>query len=291
MSVQKINIKNSIKIPIKKMEKSSTKKTIIYLLVIIGIFMLLNLIMLAIKPNYPINNAQDIKQTPETAEKDKIPEISYTPNTFIATENETTVEMKLPAIDINNTGVATTLKVTARPRGTGRTLVDIEGLLFWADTQQSIRVAKQVAANITGIDVDKFDLTYSIKAQASLIGGPSAGGALTIATIAALQGIPPASNVMMTGAINHDGTIGPVSEILEKAKAAKKAGAIVFLVPLLQSRDIIYETTEHCETYGGAEFCTQETRPIRVDVSKEVGIEIIEISTIQEAMDYFFNNK
>jgi len=163
--------------------------------------------------------------------------------------------MKLPAVDINNSGVVTTLRVTAKP-GTGKTLVDIEGLLFWADTQQSIRVARQVAANITGVDINKYDLIYSIKAQASLIGGPSAGSALTIATIAALEGKKPSEAVMMTGTINHDGTIGPVSEILEKAKAAKQAGASMLLVPLLQSKDIIYEqqsTAKTMETQNSAQ--------------------------------------
>lgn len=258
----------------------SSRNILVYLLVIIGIFILLNLIMLALQASNPI-------EKPLEKEKEKPKEISYEPSIFITTGNETVVEMKLPAVDVNKTGVVTTLKIAAKP-GTGRTLVDIEGLLFWADTQQSIRVARQVAADITKIDIEKIDLTYTIKAEASLIGGPSAGSALAIATIAALQGKKPADNVMMTGTINHDGTIGPVSEILEKAKAAKQGGATLFLVPLLQSRDVVYETTEHCEQYGSTEFCTQETKPRKVDVGKEAGIEIIEVSSVQEAMEYYF---
>ena len=215
---------------------------------------------------------------------------SYTPNTFTVLGNETTVELKLPAVDTNKSGVTTKLTVTAKP-GTGKTLVDIEGLLFWADTQQSIRTARQVAAGITKVDVNKVDLTYDIKAQASVIGGPSAGSALTIATIAALKGEKPADIVMMTGTINHDGTIGPVSEILEKAKAAKKAGATIFLVPLNEGNDIIYDTAEHCEQYSGTEFCTQETKPRRVDVGKEAGIQIVEVESIGDAMSYFFKNR
>ena len=92
----------------------------------------------------------------------------------------------------------------------------------------------------------------------------------------------------MTGTINHDGSIGPVSEILEKAKAAKRTGATIFLVPLQEGKEVVYETTEHCEKYGGTEFCTQETVPRRVDINKESGIEIIEVSSIDEAMKYYF---
>ncbi len=269
-------------------EKRGTKTILIYLLVIIGIFILLNLIMLALQ----FSQRQSLKNTIEekqivTEKKDE--KISYEPLIFVANGTETTVEMKLPAVDTNKSGVVTTLKVTAKP-GTGRTLVDIEGLLFWADTQQSIRTARQVAADIAKIDVNTVDLIYTIKAQASLIGGPSAGAALTIATIAALQEKEPAGSIMMTGAINHDGTIGPVSEILEKAKAAKQAGATLFLVPLLQGKEVVYETIEHCEKYGGVDFCTQETQPKRVDVNKEAGIEIKEVENIQEAMSYFFKS-
>ncbi len=267
-------------------EKGKTKTILVYLLVIIGIFILLNLLMLALQFSQKQSSKSAIEEKQAGTER-KEEKISYEPVLFIANGTETTVEMKLPAVDTNKSGVVTTLKVTAKP-GTGRTLVDIEGLLFWADTQQSIRTARQVAANITKIDINAVDLIYTIKAQASLIGGPSAGAALTIATIAALQGKKPEGDIMMSGAINHDGTIGPVSEILEKAKAAKESGATLFLVPLLQGKEVVYETVEHCEKYGGVEFCTQETQPKRVDVTKEAGIEIKEVENIQDAMSYFF---
>lgn len=267
----------------------SSKNILVYLLVIIALFILLNLIMLALQTASPIQQ-KTASEEPNKRAEEELKKVSYTPSLFHATGNETIIEMRLPAVDVNKTGVVTTLRVEAKP-GTGRTLVDIEGLLFWADTQQSIRVARLVAADTTKIDINSVDLTYTIKAEASLIGGPSAGSALAIATIAALQGKKPADNVMMTGTINHDGTIGPVSEILEKAKAAKEAGATLFIVPLLQSRDVIYETTEHCERYGNTEFCTQETKPKKVDVGKEAGIEIIEVASIQEAMEYYFKNQ
>ncbi len=208
-------------------------------------------------------------------------------NGFVSLEDSTRVEMYLPAVDSEGQGVNTLLTVEASP-GTGRTLTDIDNLLFWADTQHSMRVARRVAENITGKKVEDYDIVYTIEANASLIGGPSAGAALTIATIAALQNKKLRDNVMITGGINHDGSISPVSAILEKAKAAKGAGAGIFLVPLLQSRDVIYEESEHCEVFGYSEICTTETRPKKIDVQQEAGITVREVETIQDTMEYFF---
>lgn len=203
------------------------------------------------------------------------------------TEN-TSVIMYLPAVDSNNTGYLTTLRVEAKP-GTGRTLVDIDGLLFWEDTQQSIRKAKAVAEEISGIDANTVDLIYTIRANASLVGGESAGAALTIATIAALENKKLKENIIITGTINHDGTIGPVQAILPKAEAAKEFGATLFLVPLLQSRDVAYDTVKNCDPIGDSEICTTEQIPKKVNISEETGIEVKEVENIQAAMVYFFD--
>jgi len=207
--------------------------------------------------------------------------------TFFSSEGSTRISMYLPAVDAEGKGVNTLLIVEATS-GTGRTLTDIDNLLFWADTQHSIRIARRVAENITGRKEKDYNLVYTIEANASVIGGPSAGSALTIATIAALESRELKEGVLITGSVNHDGSIGPVSAIFEKAKAAKDGGASLFLVPLLQSRDVIYETTEHCEIFGESQICTTETRPRKIEVEEEAGIEVIEISSVQEAMDYFF---
>lgn len=207
---------------------------------------------------------------------------------FFSLNGSTRIKMYLPAVDAEGNGTTTVLTVEAT-LGTGRTLTDIDNLLFWADTQHSIRIARRVAENITGKKMGDYDIVYTIEApNATLIGGPSAGAALAIATIAALESRPLREDVMITGGINHDGTVSPVSAILEKAQAAKKAGATLFLVPLLQSRDVIYEESEHCETFGNSEICTTETRPRQVDVEKEAGLQIKEVETISNAMNYFF---
>lgn len=218
-------------------------------------------------------------------EKAKIIEKEKTPG-FFSRENSTLIKMKLPAVSYDGKGISSLLIVEAT-KGSGKTLVDIDNLLFWADTQQSIRMARYVAGNLSKNEINDYDLVYRVEANASLIGGPSAGAAISIATIFALNNESLKDNVMITGTINHDGTIGPVSDILEKAKAAKNSGADLFLVPLLNSADVVYESREHCQQFGGNEVCVNETVPRKVNIEQETGIKIVEVESVREALGYF----
>ncbi len=194
--------------------------------------------------------------------------------------------IKVPAIDNEGNGVSTELIVMAE-QGSGRTLVDIDNLLFWVDTQNSIRMAKLVSEEVTGLDLNQYDLTFSIGANASLIGGESAGAALALASIIALKDLEVKDNVMITGTTNHDGSIGPVGGILNKANAAKEVGTTLFLVPLLQSREVVYESIEHCENFGLMEWCTTEKIPRKIDIAAEAELEVVEVGSISEALEYF----
>ncbi len=191
----------------------------------------------------------------------------------------------IPAIDTDENGITTTMHVQVFP-GSGRVLTNIDKLLFWVDTQNSIRRATQVAENITGINISKYDIIYTIQANASVIGGPSAGAAITIATIAALQNRTVNNSVMITGSVNHDGTIGPVGAVTEKAVVSKEAGAVLFLVPLTQATEVTYKTREYCEKIGWVDFCTTETYPVKVDIEKDAGIRVKEVMDVEDAMKY-----
>lgn len=265
--------KSRRKIKIRNLQFQDTKLTYRFIIVTILIIFIILFFLSSL-----LNLAWE--EPAESREKEKI-------EAFFSFEDSTKVSMYLPAVDAEGNGVNTVLIVEASP-GSGRTLTDIDNLLFWADTQHSIRTARRVAENITGRKEQQYDIVYSIEANASLIGGPSAGAALAIATIAVLEGKKPREEVMITGSINHDGSIGPVSGIFEKAKAAKDIGAELFVVPLLQSRDIAYETTGHCEVFGNTQICTTETKLRKIDVQEEVNIEVQEAASVQEAMEYFF---
>jgi len=195
-------------------------------------------------------------------------------------------EINLPAVDQNGDGVVTPLVVEVKP-GDGKILTNIEKLLFWVDTQQSIQIAKQVAENVTKLDVDKYDLIYTVKSEAVLVGGPSAGASLTVATIAALENKEVKSDIMMTGTINPDGTVGTVAGILEKAEAAKDIGAKVFLVPKGQGTQTYLKPEETCVRRGGFIFCTTKYEEVTINIGENVGISVIEVEDINDVLKYF----
>jgi len=198
------------------------------------------------------------------------------------------VTTRLPAIDQSGYGVAALLTVETRPGG-GRILSNIDRLLFWVDTQQSIQTAREVAQNYTGISSSAVDLIYTINAfNASVVGGPSAGAAIAVATIAALEGRPLRQDVMITGTINPDGSIGQVGSVTEKAIAAKQGGASLFLVPPGQSLETSVKAIKSCDQRGSTTFCETNYRETSVNVGEKAGIIVMEIANISEALGYFF---
>lgn len=194
--------------------------------------------------------------------------------------------IRVPAVDNEGNGVVTLLTVDSNA-GEGRTLVNIDQLLFWVDTQYSIQTAKLVAENYTNVDLSEIDLVYSIDTEAYLIEGPSAGAALTVATIAAIYNKTLNSSVMITGIINPDGSIGPVGGILAKANAAKDIGASLFIVATGQATQTYYRQERTCEKIGPITYCTTEYVPETIDIGEQAGIAMEEVPNIGEALKYF----
>jgi len=194
--------------------------------------------------------------------------------------------IKVPAVDKEGNGVIATISVEARP-GIGRTLVDINQIFFWVDTQDSMRIAKKVAENVTGVDLSNYDIIYSVQANASAIEGPSAGAAMGIATILEIENKTFRNDVSITGTLDENGNIGQVSGIVAKAQATKNAEMDLFLVPSGQKSYTTFTEEKKCETYVFTTICRTEMKPRSVDVEKDVGIEVKEVSNIREALKYF----
>lgn len=193
----------------------------------------------------------------------------------------------LPAVDDNGNGVVTPLEVQVKA-GTGDVLTNIDKLLFWVDTQYSIQTAKAVAESYTGLNASKFDLVYTIEGgNATIIGGPSAGAALTIATIAALENKSLKPNIMITGTIEPDGTIGAVGGVLEKAQAAKQMGATTFLVPTGESNLTYLQPKQTCSQINGFTYCETRYSEVSLNIAQQSGIKIVEVSNINQAVQYF----
>jgi uncharacterized protein len=261
------------------MEKTNNK-SILYLIIIIAL--LIGVIM-GLGINYKIN-PEDYR----TVISKNVNVIQYTP-TNLGNANLALSSIKVPAVDNNGNGVITGLVVEAVP-GTGKTLVDINSILFISDTQSSIRTAKEVAAKYTGKDLSKYDIIYHLDANATVISGPSAGAAITIATISALENQKIKDNVMITGGIDKNGDITEVGGIVDKAKASKYSGAELFLVPLTQSEETVYQDKESCRTKGLTEVCNIVQVPVVMNVQQEANISVKEVSNITEAYAYFVNN-
>lgn len=204
---------------------------------------------------------------------------------ILALPNSTAAWLYVPAVDQDGNGVISTVAVQAVP-GSGRTLANIEDILFWVDTQRSIQLARAVAENITGKNLSRYDLIYTIEADAQLIEGPSAGAALTIATVAAVQARSLDRSVLITGTIEPDGSIGRVGGILEKAAAAAQANATLLLVPLGDGTvDGNARRVRECAQQGVRYVCS--VRYVAEQVPIDADITVREVASVEEALEYF----
>jgi predicted S18 family serine protease len=213
-------------------------------------------------------------------------EFAFEPEQIVYINDTSITTIRVPAVDKNGNGVMATLSVDAKP-GMGRTLVDINQILFWVDTQDSIRTAKIVAQNVTGIDLSNYDIIYSIQANASAIEGPSAGAGMAIATILELENRTIDEDVTITGTLNENGDIGKVSGVVAKAEATEAAGMNLLVVPTGQKTYTVYTEEKNCEDYLITKICRSVTKPEDVDVEEKVDIRVEEAGNIQEALKYF----
>jgi len=166
--------------------------------------------------------------------------------------------------------------------GTGHVFVDTNPYTQ-VDLQGSARLAAMVASDVLGIDEQAYDFYYIIDISSPIIGGPSAGGALTVATIAAINNWTLKPDVVMTGMINPDETIGPVGGIPYKLEAAAAKNATLFLIPQGQST----VTIKKASSGSKGTFIISELKDETVDVvelGKKLNVTVKEVGTIQEAV-------
>src|SRR5659263_224445 len=173
--------------------------------------------------------------------------------------------------------------------GTGHVFVDTNPYTQ-VDLQGSARLAAMVACDVLGVDEKAYDFYYIIEISSPIIGGPSAGAALTVATIAAINKWTLKPNVVMTGMINPDESIGPVGGIPYKLEAAAAKNYTLFLVPEGQTtvtvkKDSTYSKGTHIIT-GDSE----ETVDV-VELGKKLNVTVKEASTIQEAVLAFTDHE
>lgn len=202
------------------------------------------------------------------------------------------VEIISPAVtqtDAGFKGVPIKIIVDVK-NGTGLIFVDTRPLTQ-VDMQGSARIAARTACDILGIDVNDYDFYFTVRSDAMIVGGPSAGATMTIGVIASLLNWQPNDEVIMTGTINPDGSIGPVGGILAKAEAAYLSNKSIFLVP--EGQTVVTERVERRQTIGPIVQIT--VNPVKVNVKKYAKerwkIDVEEVGSIYDAIKYYFGKE
>ena len=161
------------------------------------------------------------------------------------------------AVDENDKGYLIPLEVIIK-EGKGSLFLNVANVLFDETLQSSANVAVKAAREASRKDIASKDILINIKSpaleQTITIQGGSAGAAIALAAMATMQEKTLRKDVMITGTIRADHTIGRIGAPKEKAIAAKENGAVMFLVPAGQKSEV-----------------------------GDVGIEVREVSTIEDA--------
>ena len=113
-------------------------------------------------------------------------------------------------------------------------------------------------------DTRTVSLPFEVKISTSDIGGPSAGLAFALALLDELTSgnLMGTSQVVATGTISNDGSVGAIGALEQKAVAVKASGADLFLVPSGQSADEM----KRARTAAGS------------------GVKIVQVATLDEAL-------
>lgn len=198
-----------------------------------------------------------------------------------------TVQAQFVAVDEQGNGVVSDLETEVRA-GQGLVLVNVNDVLADVTTQYSARLASIVASNYTKIDVSHLDIIYNLKSEAGVVAGQSAGSIMAVSAIAALQGKNLRNDVIITGSINADGDVVNAGGLRAKAEAAKEGDATLFLVPKGSGSSVLNITrTEHCTSYREQEYCFVSYPGESVSIGEDIGIRVLEVATVAEAMEYF----
>lgn len=191
--------------------------------------------------------------------------------------------------DVQYEGTVMTIELSIHD-GSGLVLVNT-AIPTGVDFQSSAKIAAEVAEKYLQTDLSDKDIIFSITADENehlqAVDGQSAGAAMTVLLISSLQDKPIKNDVIMTGTINSDMSIGKIGGVKEKADAAGNHGAKIFLVPSTQGVTFV----EECKETRTGNFiyrdCSSEQKPLSPITEEKYGMKTIEVSNIQDALLYF----
>jgi len=127
-------------------------------------------------------------------------------------------------------------------------------------TKDSVFNAAAVLRSVTGKDLRDYDLYVNL-VGGGLVDGPSAGLAVVLAMISAVEGRPVWQDIAVTGEVSIQGKVKQVGGLNEKLYGARLAGARRVLLPRANARDLCLE---------------------------EVDVDLVAVDTVEEAMSHAF---
>jgi uncharacterized protein len=127
-------------------------------------------------------------------------------------------------------------------------------------------MAGVVSALESGIPMSRWRISFDVPGR---IDGPSAGGLMTAALLSAFYGQDLLPDATMTGTINPDGSIGPVSGIYHKLAGASQKGMKKVLIP------------------AGLRMEKQPDGSVKdlYQRGRQLGLEVREVADVQEAYE------
>ena len=194
---------------------------------------------------------------------------------------ERSCTVHIVAVSSAGGGVLGNLTVTIRYPGEGRVFISTSPASM-VDTQGSARIAAFAASLQAGVDMLQYDFYYEVRSDSIIIGGPSAGAAMALATLYLLENSTCPGDVVITGMIQPDTSIGPVGGLKEKLEAAAEGGARLFIVPAGQEVYTYYVT--RYERIGP--FVRVVREPVQVNLTEygeQLGVRVETAATLAEA--------
>ena len=142
-----------------------------------------------------------------------------------------TRSMLVPAV-VGEEGWRMLLLHVETREGVGNVYSSIEPRIG-VSTQSSEDTAAYVAFGRAGVNRGECDVLFRVidRQGSTFVDGPSAGAAMTIMLIAALENRTIRDDMAVTGTIETDGSVGPVGGLIEKASAVTEKGMDVFVTP------------------------------------------------------------
>ena len=173
--------------------------------------------------------------------------------------------------------------------GDGRVLVNTVPMIG-IDIQSSVRTAVLVVEELSGVSFSKTDVILTIRSvqEADVVDGGSAGAAITIALLAAVNNQALVEGIYMTGTIKSDKTVGEIGGTAYKALAVAEQGAEKFLVPKGQNTILVYQPKT--VNFFGRSITTYER--LYMDLEEYLAeqgylIDIVEVESIEQAYEIF----